>query len=152
MTYESSLSLEERVASLFQPDTVLPAQYLETVRRKTHMEPEKKLMLSVLEDAVACFQKYVGARDPRGKILLQEAEQWIHDESSDWLFSFDNICESLGLNPKYIRQGLLQWKGNKLAKPSQAKIYRLPQNKGGRKKRSVISHASERRYRKAAGR
>lgn len=152
MTYESSLSLEERVASLFQPDTVLPAQYLDTVRRKTHMEPEKKLMLSVLEDAVACYQKYVSARDARATSLLQEAEQWILEESSDWLFSFDNICESLGLNPKYIRGGLLQWKETKLAKPLQAKIYRLPENKGGRKKRSVISQGSERRYRKTASR
>ncbi len=73
MTYESSLSLEEKVASLFQPDTVLPAQYLDTVRRKTHLEPEKKLMLSVLEDALACFQKYAFTRYAHGKSLLREA-------------------------------------------------------------------------------
>ena len=152
MTYESSLSLEERVASLFQPDTVLPAQYLETVRRKTHLEPEKKLMLSVLEDAVACFQKYATARDARSKSLLSEAEEWIQEEGGEWLFSFDNICESLGLNPKYIREGLRQWKVKKLTKPTQAKIYQLSENPRGRKKRPVISHGSERRYRKAAGR
>lgn len=33
MTYETGLSVEERVTSLFQPDTLLPAQYLETFRR-----------------------------------------------------------------------------------------------------------------------
>ncbi len=153
MIYESSLSLEERVASLFQPDTVLPAQFLETVRRKTHLEPEKRLMLSVLEDAVSCFQKYTSARDARGKSLLREAEEWIHEESSEWLFSFDNICDSLGLNPKYIRDGLLQWREKELTKPPKAQIYRLPHdNKKGRKKRSIISHGTERRYSKAAGR
>jgi len=152
MTYESSLSLEEKVASLFQPDTVLPAQYLETVRRKTHLEPEKKLMLSVLEDAVACFQKYAFTRDALGKSLLREAEEWILEESTEWLFSFDNICESLGLHPKYIRGGLHQWKEKKtVTNPPKAKVYRLAQETG-RKKRSLVSHGSVRRYSKAAGR
>ena len=150
MTYESSLSLEEKVASLFQPDTVLPAQYLETVRRKTHLEPEKKLMLSVLEDAVACFQKYAFTRDAHGKSLLREAEEWILEESTEWLFSFDNICESLGLHPKYIREGLHQWKEKKVTNPPKAQVYSLPQETG-RKKRSLVSHGSVRRYRKAAG-
>ncbi len=151
MTYESSLSLEEKVASLFQPDTVLPAQYLETVRRKTHLEPEKKLMLSVLEDAVACFQKYAFTRDARGKSLLREAEQWISAETTEWLFSFDNICESLGLNPTYIREGLQRWKEKNVTKRPKAQVYRLAQ-KRGRKKSSLVSRGSVRRIRKAAGR
>ncbi len=151
MTYESSLSLEEKVASLFQPDTVLPAQYLETVRRKTHLEPEKKLMLSVLEDAVGCFQKYAFTRDAHGKSLLHEAEEWILEESTEWLFSFDNICESLGLHPKYIRGGLHQWKEKKVTKRPNAEVYNLAQ-KTGRKKHTLVSHGSVRRYRKAAGR
>ena len=32
----------------FLPDTVSPAQYLETVRRKTHLEADQELMLAVL--------------------------------------------------------------------------------------------------------
>ncbi|HET8562389.1 MAG TPA: hypothetical protein VFM35_00820, partial [Candidatus Binatia bacterium] len=66
MSYESGLSMEERVTSLFQPDTLLPDQFLETFRRKSHLEPEKKLMLAVLEDAIACYQKYIFARDGKG--------------------------------------------------------------------------------------
>ena len=56
MSYDTGLSMEERVSSLFQPDTLLPDQYLDTYRRKVHLEPEKKLMLAILEDAIACFQ------------------------------------------------------------------------------------------------
>ncbi|MCZ6450135.1 MAG: hypothetical protein O6918_04625, partial [Deltaproteobacteria bacterium] len=104
MTYESGLSVEERVSSLFQPDTVLPAQYLDTVSRKSHLDPEKKLMLAVLEDAVACYQMYVSVRDGKGKSLFLEAEEWVlMEQNDDWLFSFGNICEALGLNPQYIR-------------------------------------------------
>ncbi|MEK7210101.1 MAG: hypothetical protein AAB070_01645, partial [Candidatus Binatota bacterium] len=110
MNYNTGLSVEEKVTSLFQPDTLLPAQYLETFRRKAPLEPEKRLMLSVLEDAVACFQKHLFSRDPRGRALFRNAEEWIEEEGSDWLFSFENICEVLDLDPHYVRQGLLRWK------------------------------------------
>lgn len=126
MTYETSLSVEERVASLFQPDTLLPAQYFETYRRKAPLEPEKRLMLAVLEDAVACFQKYVFARDGKGKTTFREAEEWILEEDSDWLFSFDNVCEVLGIDPRYVRQGLMRWK--EMSRPG-AKVYRLAPRK-----------------------
>ncbi len=111
----STEEIDESVASLFQPDTVLPAQYLETVCRKIHRDAEQELVLAVLEDAVSCFQKYFAARDKIGRRLFREAEEWILlQEKSDWLFSFDNICETLGLNPGYIREGLLRWRYHRL--------------------------------------
>ena len=61
----STNEIDERVASLFQSDTVSPAQYLETICRKTHLEAEQELMLAVLEDAVTCFQGYFAARDKK---------------------------------------------------------------------------------------
>ncbi len=95
----------------FLPDTVSPAQYLETVRRKTHLEADQELMLAVLEDAITCFQVHFSARDKQKTRLFREAEEWILlQEKSDWLFSFDNVCETLGLNPGYIREGLLRWR------------------------------------------
>ncbi len=107
----STKEIDERVASLFQPDTVLPPQYLETVCRKTHLEAEQELMLVILEDAVTCFQKYFAARDKTETRLFREAEEWILLQGkSDWLFSFDNICETLDLSPAYIREGLLRWR------------------------------------------
>lgn len=110
MLDQASLTWEEKLTSLFQPDTLLPAQYFETVRRKTHLEPEKRLMLAVLEDGVLCFQDNAWAQTGKRKKLFEEAEEWILEEDNDWVFSFENICEVLGLNPQYVRQGLLQWK------------------------------------------
>ena len=71
-------------------------------------------MLAVLESAVEDFQKYVLARNPRGKRLFQEAEEWFLEKDSEELFSFENICETLQLHPDYIRQGLMVWKEAKL--------------------------------------
>ena len=106
MNHEAMLSVEEKVTSLFHPDTLLTEQYAETFRRKTQLEPEKKLSLTVLEDALTCYQKYILAKDQRGTTLFQEAEEWIMEKDSDWFFSFNNICEVLDFNPDYVRQGL----------------------------------------------
>lgn len=152
MTYETGLSVEEKVSSLFQPDTLLPAQYLETFRRKTPLEPEKRLILAVLEDAIACFQKYLFARDSRGKGLFREAEEWIVEEGSDWLFSFDNICEVLGFNPQYMRQGLLRWKQRKLAERPKAKIYRLTPRREKHKGGVAVTARTGQKLLKAVGR
>jgi hypothetical protein len=71
---------------------------------------EERLMLAVLQDAVECFQENLLSQQPWEKKLFQEAENWILDKNTDWPFSFENICETLKLNPDYIRQGLLVWK------------------------------------------
>ena len=152
MAYETGLSVEEKVASLFQPDTLLPAQYLDTFRRKAPLEPEKRLMLAVMEDAIACFQKYLLARDGRGRALFLEAEEWIVEEGSDWLFSFENICEVLGFNPQYVRQGLLRWKQGKLAGRPKAKIYRLTPRSENRKGRVAVTARTGQKLLKAVGR
>ena len=83
---------------------------LERLLRKNIQEGEEGLMLAVLADAVEYFQKYVLAEDEKGKKLFQAEEEWILEKNSDWLFSFENICEALRLDPNYIRQGLLSWK------------------------------------------
>lgn len=129
MNEETSLSMDEKLASLFQPDTLLPEQFLETFRRRSHLEPEKTLMLAVLEDGIACFQKYLLARDSRGKALFQEAERWIMEQDSDWLFSFENICEALGFEPDYLRAGLLRWKEARLSRRPKAQLFRLAPGK-----------------------
>lgn len=125
MMHENSFTVEEKVASMFQPDTVLPAQYFETIHRKAHLEPEKRLMLEILEDAIASMRKHIFSRDRKGKTVFQEAEKWIMAKDESWLFSFDNICEVLGLSPDYVRRGLLKWKEDTLAEHPKAKIYRL---------------------------
>jgi hypothetical protein len=121
MMDQAAAILEENLASLFQPDTLLSAQYFENFRRKTRLEPEKKLMLAVLEDAVRCFQDNVFAQNGKRKKLFDDVEEWILEENSDWIFSFENICEVLGFNPQYVRKGLLRWKENKSPKHRNAK-------------------------------
>ena len=96
--------------TLFQPDTILPLQYFERMRRNAFLQGEKKLLLAVLEDAVGCFQKYSFAHDKKGRARFEDAEHWIMEESDDGVFSFNAVCELLEIDPDYLRRGLLKWK------------------------------------------
>jgi hypothetical protein len=107
-------AFDEKVASLFQPDTTVAEQYFDSLRRKTELYPEKTLMLAVLEDGIRCFQDNIGATHGKGKQLFAETEAWIFGGGNDWLFSFENICAALELNPEYLRNGLLRWQSAKL--------------------------------------
>jgi hypothetical protein len=150
MAYENSF--EDRLAALFQPDTLIPAQYMDTYRRKTHLEPEKRLMLAVLEDAIACYQKYVLARDGKGREMFRDAEEWISAEESEWLFSFDSVCEALGFNPAYVRAGLVRWKETTLQAQPKAKVYQLATRKARRSGAASAAPGTGQRILKAVGR
>lgn len=102
--------MADRFVNLFEPDTLLPAQYFAAFSREGGLVRERRLMLAVLQDAVECYQKYALARDPRGVELFKDASEWIESGEREWPFSYENICEVLGLNPEYIRKGLSKWR------------------------------------------
>jgi len=115
-------------------------EVIEKVYKKDIREGEERLMLAVLEEAVKCFQEYVLATRPREKRLFQEAEEWILETDSEYLFSFESICQTLGLHPDYTRQGLLVWKEAKL------KLSSVEGHRVGRPKlaRTRVAHPSVR--------
>ena len=115
---------EEKLTFLFQPDTLLCHQYLATFRRR-QLEPEKKLMFAVLEDAVACFQRYVFPENRKQRTLFKEAEDWIRNENGDHVFSFESICAALKFSPAYVRKGLLRWKAAKLAERQNIRLINI---------------------------
>jgi hypothetical protein len=110
---QTGLTPDERIGALFQPDSLLSTHYFETLRRKTILEPEKRLMLAILEDAIHCFQDNLFTRNVRGKRLCEEAEEWIVEADGDRVFSFENICEALGLTlHMYVRVCCDGWRTN----------------------------------------
>src|SRR5213083_1772691 len=61
------------------------------------MAGERALMRAVLEDAIRCLVGEVGPRYQRGR-LAAEARAWIEGADPHWHFSFENLCDSLGLD------------------------------------------------------
>ena len=111
---QTGLTEEEKSASLFQPDILVSGEYFRTLRRKTFLQPEKKLMLAILEDAINCVKDNSSAQTGKDTRIFREAEQWVLGVGDDWLFGFESICETLELNPEYMRNGLLRRKEKEL--------------------------------------
>jgi hypothetical protein len=87
-------------------DTGAQYEYFDTYRRSEYLEPEKALLLAILEDAIHCYRKFAGARSRAGREQFREAEQWLMGGGNGWVFAFDHVCDFLGLDPEYIRRGL----------------------------------------------
>jgi hypothetical protein len=92
---------------LFEPDAILPAQFYAMFKCSQYKEPERRLMVAVLEDAVSCLSMNPRDCNLRQRKQYEEAKQWVSaEEESEWIFSFRNICEVLGMDPSYLRRGL----------------------------------------------
>jgi hypothetical protein len=105
-----SAPVRDHIESLFQPDTIAPAEYYDGFKRKSPLEPERELVLAMLEDAVLCFQKYLRSTQEKERGLFTDAEDWLFGDDREWPLSFLNVCDLLGLEPGYLRKGLSQWR------------------------------------------
>jgi hypothetical protein len=93
--------------SLFEPDILNDAASTRNARRVT---PERRLLIAILADAIDCYQKNLGAHTARGKRLCREAEHWMLSDDQQWVFSFRNICDALGVDAEALRARTRAWK------------------------------------------
>ena len=124
----------EVLADLFAPEIVLPDQLQSGYRRDSYVSGEKALMLAVLEYGIRCFQEHLTNPRSNPRLLSKQAEEWIRAVDYEWPFSFNNVCETLGIDPDALREKLLTWKAKRLASVEAAsgeptrteqKVYRL---------------------------
>jgi hypothetical protein len=76
-------------------------------RRRSGASAERDLMFAILADAVDCYSKYATGRDGRSMRLFADARDWLFCDGDEQPFSFVNVCDGLGLDPSYIRRGVL---------------------------------------------
>jgi hypothetical protein len=105
---------DQQGTGLFEPDTVLPLQYFDRLRRRHVLIGEHRLMFAILEDAIRIYCKENGARSRGGRRAFREAKEWIESTDCNWVFSFERICDALDLEPGYIRRGVRAWKSRAL--------------------------------------
>jgi hypothetical protein len=68
-------------------------------------QPERNLLIAILTDAVVRYRRYRTIRGPlRGRFA--EAERWIFSDDRRWVFSFVNVCEALGIEPRAVRRAV----------------------------------------------
>jgi hypothetical protein len=85
---------------------LLPGQYADLVRRNHVIEGELKLLLAVLEDAIRCYLRNVNAKDGDHRRDFVEVRNWFEGNSVSArrgdIFSFENLCAALGIEPRYL--------------------------------------------------
>ena len=108
MRNRSTRPMGEHADSLLQGNPLSSSEFFETCKPRTYLEPERVLMLAILQDAITCLQKYVAFGSRGNRRLFDEAKDWIESDNSEWLFSFNNVCEAVGLNPRYLRPRLIK--------------------------------------------
>ncbi len=68
--------------------------------------PERALLSALLFDGVQSFIHYSLSATPKERSRYSEAYSWVMDTGVEYAFSFNNVCEALGLNPDWLRFGL----------------------------------------------
>jgi hypothetical protein len=94
---------------VFAPDELAQAQFYRTTRRTYYASSEHRLMAAVLADAVATLTTDQRRCSKRQQREFVDTLAWLKsDNGENSVLSFESICESLAIDPDYLRQGLLR--------------------------------------------
>ncbi len=92
-------------------DYLLPAQYNALIRsgHAAASEAEKKLLLSVLADAIRSFLLDRNATTRPRRLRFLETKRWFEESSecgAQGPFAYESLCEALGIDPNLLRARL----------------------------------------------
>jgi len=118
----------EPMMDLFVPDIVRQSQFLSERASPSRFSGEYRLALAILEDAIQIYCMEGSGR--RNLQLRREAGRWLSSDDRSWCFSFERICEAVGLDPDCIRRGVQGPKGRLLAALSSPEIEEKGERRG----------------------
>jgi hypothetical protein len=72
--------------------------------RQIQWTPEHELRLAILQDAIDCICMDLKRPRQNPEILARQAEFWMSLDDWNSPFSFNNVCEALGLTPEATRE------------------------------------------------
>lgn len=93
---------------IFGPALVIPEQFYSGVRETSESSGEKRLMFAILDDAVHSLQSYRLSKNRARRDEYDAAKAWVEATDVDWPFSFENICDCLGLDAEFFRDRLVR--------------------------------------------
>ena len=63
-------------------------------------------MMAVLKDAIRAYIRDMDGRTAQARRNFQETYRWVHAVDQDGVFAYDNVCDTLGLEPGMLRRWL----------------------------------------------
>jgi len=106
------------------PDVILPEQHFDSSGLE-EVAGERALMLDVLEDGIRCYQEHLHSPRVRARLLARQSERWIRSDDWEWPYSFNNICDSLSIEPEALRRKLLETSRPEKPARSRASTHRV---------------------------
>jgi hypothetical protein len=95
------------LSARFKPDFLVPDQFFDMTRRRSMLDGEPRLVFAVLEDAVRCYVKTANSTQRRDLAQFDEVQRWFHAEAGiQSPFSFEYVCDVLGIEPVSLRARL----------------------------------------------
>jgi hypothetical protein len=92
-----------------------PSQYVQDAVRRT-AEPQRRLMAAVLQTVLddfrgSAYRHRAGYAPTADVSRLRHAAAYVTSADRSWPFSFENICDALGLDADDVRAELLGPRG-----------------------------------------
>jgi hypothetical protein len=90
------------------PQRTIPGRFDGERSSSEDLPSIKRLMLAVFQDALECLASravYSGGLNTRRS--AQEAADWVADMNDSEVFSFNSVCDVLGLNAAAVRKALM---------------------------------------------
>jgi hypothetical protein len=110
MSEDFQMSPDRAVERFVGLNQILPCQYYD-VSGGHRLTGEQRLMLALLADAINVYQQGVLSRNTRKRLLFIDAERCVMAVAKcRHAFSFDTVCDALGINPPVLRRRMLTWK------------------------------------------
>lgn len=104
----------------FEPDVMLPSQFHDTDDTGL-LGGERRLMAAILSDGIEAYlndksravrelsQTKAATNVIALKSVRSESIDWVETVDESYVFSFDNVCRALGIEPQYLRLGLARY-------------------------------------------
>lgn len=93
---------------------MLPVQYLGQAGARL-AGPEKRLALAVLQTVVYDCGAAPGGPDGRTRVrdrgAYRQAMAYVASRDRSWPYSFENLCDTIGVDAGYLRRGIERVKG-----------------------------------------
>lgn len=144
-----TVCVEDPAVTMVEPDTMTPSQFFDRVLTESTLVPEKRLMLAVLEDAIASFQRNFIQSRVKQESEDGEVEHWLLSDDMTWPFSFASICQALDMEPEYLRRGLHSWRDRTEQAGTRGQVYRFPFRRVNGRRHSINAKRERRKVRRA---
>jgi len=165
-----TICVEDPALTMVEPDTMTPLQFYDRIFSEASLVPEKRLMLAVLEDAIASFQRaFIQPSSPSSpsspglptspNAALEsgehepeefDVEAWLESDDMSWPFSFASICQALDMEPEFLRNGLRNWRTRAQREGMMGQVYRFPFRRVNGRRHSINAKRERKRVRQVS--